>query len=196
MPDKDRLDISATDTISDILKDLPPDRQLIHIIDTLSRQRHRTETIMQDVAAHIRQTGERLGGVESALNKIADIERQMQEDRIRSEKTFERIGNTLDKTSERLVGIETALVELARLDKVEKALQELDAKVEKEVRDIDQKVFNEVRSIEKRISSNEAKNAKQEGGQEWQAKLIWQYLLWGGVFLFSLVNVLFSIWKK
>lgn len=185
MPDRDRNLPDVSDTFSDLLKDLPPDRQLIHVIDTLSRQRHRTEMIMQDVAAHIRQTGERLSGVESALNKIADIERQMQEDRIRSEKTFERIGNTLDKTSERLVGIETALVELARLDKVEKEIRELDQKVEKEVR-----------AMDKRIASNEVKSARQEGGQEWQGKLVFQYLVWGGAILLLLLNLVFSLWKK
>lgn len=196
MPDRDRNLPDVSDTFSDLLKDLPPDRQLIHVIDTLSRQRHRTEMIMQDVAAHIRQTGERLSGVESALNKIADIERQMQEDRIRSEKTFERIGNTLDKTSERLVGIETALVELARLDKVEKSLYELDQKVEKEVRDLDQKVVKEIRDMDRRIASSEVKSAKQEGGQEWQGKLVFQYLVLGCGILLLLLNLVFSFWKK
>lgn len=196
MPDRNRHPDSS-DTLSDILRDLPPEKQLIHVIDTLARQRNKTEAVIQDVSIHIRETGARLAGVETALNKIADLEKQMQEDRVRSEKTFERIGSTLDKTSERLVGIETALVELARLDKVEKEIREIDQRMENEVRDIGQRIDKEVRETDKRINAIEVRAAKADGVGEWTGKLVWQYLLWGGVFLFLVLNLVFGyILKK
>jgi chromosome segregation ATPase len=169
------------DSTEDLLQDIPPEKQTLHIIRQLARQRERTEEALREVTRHIKETGIRLGGVESALEKIADLERkyhiiveEMRKEGLRSEKTFERIGATLDKTSERLIGIETALVGLNRLEDVEK----------------------EIREVDKKVNALEVKSAQQVGEASVNSKLIWQILLWGGGFLFLLANLAFSLLGK
>lgn len=174
------LDITS-DSSSDLLKDLPPEKQTIHLIHALARQRVRTEEALREVSTHIQETSRRLGGVEKALDKMADLEEkyhaimeEMREDRLRAEKTFDRISMTLDKTAERLGGVEKALVELARLEQVEK----------------------DIRAVDGKVAALEVKFASAHGEMGVNNKILWQVLSWGGGVLITVFMAYLTFFAK
>lgn len=175
------IDHFASDSSTDLLKDLPPEKQTIHLIHALARQRVRTEEALREVSSHIQETSRRLGGVEKALGKMAELEEkyhaimeEMREDRVRSEKTFDRISVTLDRTAERLGGVEKALVELARLEQVEKDIRAVDAKV----------------------NTLEVKMASANGEMGVNTKIMWQVLQWAGGILIAVFMAYLTFFAK
>lgn len=166
---------SLSDAALDVLHDLPPDKQIMHVINMLVRQKGKTEDALQDLSNGIREMSSRFGeGIDTATKSLAMMEQRYHGLVKDMEESNVRVAEIYKEHSARLSGIEKGLVELARLEGVETS----------------------IRALNDKISLLEKDVALSKGEAAVTHKLAWQILLWGGGVTLLALNFLFQIFKK
>ena len=166
---------SLSDAALEVLHDLPPDKQIMHVINMLVRQKGKTEDALQSLSDGIREMSSRFGeGIDTATKSLAMMEQRYHGLVKDMEESNVRVAEIYKEHSARLTGIEKGLVELARLEGVETSIKALNDKISLLEKDV----------------------ALSKGEAAITHKLAWQILLWGGGVTLLALNFLFQIFKK
>jgi len=166
---------NLSDAALDILKELPPDKQVLHIINMLVRQKGQTENAMKDLSENIREMSLRFGeGIDTATKSLLLMEQRYQGVVKDVEESNRRIADLTKEHGARLIGIEKLLTELTKLENLEKTIL----------------------SVSDKLSNLEKDVALQKGEAGVTHKLAWQILMWGGTVAILVLNLLFQFFKK